>query len=221
MSQRDVFAWNTLIRGYSNLGHCEEAIILYKDMHFRGFSPDNYTFPFVLCSCSVLSALRECREVHCNIIKYGFDSDVFVQSSLITLYAQNGETLDSQLVFGRMRVRNIVSWTAIIAGYVQNGILEKALGIFVKMVNSGTLPNAITLVSVLPACARLECSDLGMLFHGCSIKLGVETDVSLVNALIAFYGKCGLVAVAREWQILESGNKKGDAKLVLNSEWTD
>ncbi|KAK4337982.1 hypothetical protein RND71_042469 [Anisodus tanguticus] len=201
MPQRDVFAWNTLIRGYSNLGPCREAIILYKDMHFRGFSPDNFTFPFVLRSCSVLSALREGREVHCNIIKHGFENDVFVQSSLITLYAQSGETLDSELVFGQMRVRNIVSWTAMIAGYVQNGIPENGLGIFAKMVNSGTLPNAITLVSVLPACARLECLDLGMLIHGYSIKLGVETDVSLVNALIAFYGKCGLIDVA--WSLFD------------------
>ncbi|XP_060189110.1 pentatricopeptide repeat-containing protein At2g29760, chloroplastic-like [Lycium barbarum] len=197
MPQRDVFAWNTLIRGYSNLGPCQESVILYKDMHFQGFLADNYTFPFVLRSCSVLSALREGREVHCNVIKSGFENDVFVQSSLISLYAQSGETLDSELVFDQMRVRNIVSWTAVIAGYVQNGIPEKGLGIFLKMVNSGTLPNAITLVSVLPACARLECLELGMLIHGYSIKLGVETDVSLVNALIAFYGKCGLVDVAR------------------------
>ncbi|KAJ8541412.1 hypothetical protein K7X08_002228 [Anisodus acutangulus] len=103
MPQRDVFAWNTLIRGYSNLGPFQEAIILYKDMHFRGFLPDNYTFPFVLRSCSVLSALREGRELHCNIIKYGFESDVFVQSSLITLYAQSRETLDSELLFEQMR----------------------------------------------------------------------------------------------------------------------
>ncbi|MCD7467579.1 hypothetical protein HAX54_005100 [Datura stramonium] len=201
MPQRDVFAWNTLIRGYSDLGPCQEAIILYKDMHSRGFLPDNYTFPFVLRSCSVLSALTEGRELHCNIIKHGFKSDLFVQSSLITLYAQTGETLDSELVFDQMGVRNIVSWTAMIAGYVQNGIPEKGLGFFLKMVNSGTLPNAITLVSVLPACARLECLDLGMLIHGYSIKLGVETDVSLVNALIAFYGKCGLVDVA--WSLFD------------------
>ncbi|KAK4722530.1 hypothetical protein R3W88_012763 [Solanum pinnatisectum] len=201
MPQRDVYAWNTMIRGYSNLGPCQESIFLYKEKHLRGILPDNYTFPFVLRSCSVLSALREGREIHCNIIKHGFESDVFVQSSLISLYAQSGETLGSELVFDQMRVRNIVSWTAMIAGYVQNGIPEKGLGVFLKMVDSGTLPNAITLVSVLPACARLDCLDLGMLIHGYSIKLGVETDVSLVNALVAFYGKCGLVDVA--WSLFD------------------
>ncbi|CAN4122386.1 unnamed protein product [Withania somnifera] len=116
---------------------CQESILFYKDMHFKGFLPDNYEFPFVLRSCSLLSASWEGREVHCNVIKHGFESDVF-----------SGETLDSELVFDQMRVRNIVSWTAIIAGY-----------------------------------------------------LGVETDVSLVNALIAFYGKCRLVDVA--WYLFD------------------
>ncbi|CAN4092358.1 unnamed protein product [Withania somnifera] len=201
MPQRDVFVWNTLIRGYSNVGPCQESIILYKDMCFKGILPDNYTFPFVLRSCSVLSALWEGREVHCNVIKYGFESDVFVQSSLISLYAQSGGILDFELVFDQMRVRNIVSWTSMIAGYVQNGIPEKGLQIFLEMVNSGILANAVTLVSVLPACARLGCLELGMLIHGYSIKLGVETDVSLGNAFIAFYGKCGLVDVA--WSLFD------------------
>ncbi|KAM3360813.1 hypothetical protein P3S68_015667 [Capsicum galapagoense] len=106
MPQRDMFAWNTLIRGYSNMSPCQEAIILYKDMHFQGYLPDNYTFSFILRSCSVLSSLREGRELYCNIIKYGLESNMFIQSSLITLYAQSGETLDSELVFDQMRVRN-------------------------------------------------------------------------------------------------------------------
>lgn len=96
-------------------------------MHQSGFSPDNYTFPFVVRSCAVQSALREGTEVHCNIIKNGFSSDVFVQSSLVSMYAQNGETLNSELVFNKMVVRNIVSWTAMIAGYVKNGFYKEGL----------------------------------------------------------------------------------------------
>ncbi|OVA08354.1 Pentatricopeptide repeat [Macleaya cordata] len=188
--QRDVFLWNTLIRGYADLGPCEEALILYKNMHFNGLLPDHYTFPFVVRSCAVLSALREGEEVHCNIIKNGFGSDVFVQSSLVTMYSQSGETWNSELVFDEMVEKNIVSWTAMVAGYVQNGFFMKGLGVFKRMVDSGIQPNAVTLVSILPACAGLDLFKLGELIHGYGIKLG---DISLINALIAFYGKCIIV----------------------------
>lgn len=197
MPKRDVFLWNTLIRGYADAGPCEEALALYSNMHGAGLFPDNYTFPFVVRSCAVLSALREGKEVHCNIVKHGFDSDVFVQSSLVAMYSQSGETLGMELVFGEMVVRNIVSWTAVIAGYVQNRYFKEGLGVFREMVGSGTQPNVVTLVSVLPACAGLEFLNLGKLIHGYGIKLGVDPDVSLTNALIALYGKCGNVETAR------------------------
>ncbi|CAL5376763.1 unnamed protein product [Camellia sinensis] len=188
MPERDLFLWNTMIRGYADLGPCQEAIVLYRVMHLIGLLPDSYTFPSVVRSCAVLSALMEGREVHCNIIKNGFDLDVFVQSSLITMYSQSGEIFNSELIFGEMVVRNIVSWTALIAGYVQNGFFEKGLGVFREMVALGTQPNAITLVSILPACAGLEFLNLGKLVHGCAVKLGVDSDISLINTLIALYG---------------------------------
>ncbi|KAJ7979249.1 Pentatricopeptide repeat [Quillaja saponaria] len=195
--ERDVFLWNTLIRGYADLGPCQEAIFLYRSMHRAGFLPDNYTFPFVVRSCAVISALREGKEVHCNIIKNGFDLDVFVQSSLVSMYAQSGETLNSEIVFAEMDVKNIVSWTAMIAGYVQNGLFKEGLGVFQKMVALGTQPNAVTLVSILPACAGLEFLNLGKTIHGYGVKVGIDSHISLVNALIALYGKCGNVAMAR------------------------
>ncbi|OAY40625.1 hypothetical protein MANES_09G037000v8 [Manihot esculenta] len=65
MSQRDVFLWNAMIKGYADVGPCQEAVTLFKDMHQTGFLPDNHTFPSVVRSCSVISAFREGTEVHC------------------------------------------------------------------------------------------------------------------------------------------------------------
>ena len=81
-----------------------------------------------------------------DAIKNGFDVDVFVQSALVSMYAQGGETLSMEMVFGEMGVRNIVSWTAVIAGYVQNGFFKQGLEILREMIRSGARPNAITMV---------------------------------------------------------------------------
>ncbi|XP_050369953.1 pentatricopeptide repeat-containing protein At1g08070, chloroplastic-like [Argentina anserina] len=191
MPERDVFLWNTLIRGYADRGPCHEAIVLYREMHRSGFSPDKYTFPFVVRSCAVQSALTEGKEVHCNITKNGFSSDLYVQSSLVSMYAQNGETLNSEFVFNEIVVKNIVSWTAMVAGYVKNGFYREGLRVLQDMLASGSRPNVVTLVSILPACASLAYLDLGKLIHCHGVKVGFDSDMSLMNALIAFYGKCG------------------------------
>ncbi|KAL8239985.1 hypothetical protein R6Q59_016553 [Mikania micrantha] len=197
MPYRDAFIWNTLIRSYSYLGPCEEAVFTYRNMHRNGFVPDGYTFTSVVRSCGLLAAAWEGKQVHCSVIKNGFDVDVYIQSSLVTMYAQNGETSDSEQAFGDIVVRNVVTWTAMVASYVQNGFLFKGLKIFVEMMTSETRPNAATLVSVLPACASLEYFNFGMLIHGLGVKLGVDSYISLINSLIALYGKCGNVEIAR------------------------
>ncbi|KAL4563753.1 hypothetical protein LXL04_027798 [Taraxacum kok-saghyz] len=197
MPHRDVFLWNTLIRGYSHLGPCKEAILTYRNMHRSGLSPDNFTFTSVIRSCTVLSALREGKQAHCNVIKNGFDIDVYIQSSLVTMYAQNDEQSDSEQAFDDIVTRNVVTWTAMIAANVQNGYLIKGLKTFIEMVNSGTKPNVITLVSVLPSCASLQFLNMGMLVHGLGVKLGVDSYISLTNSLIALYGKCGNITISR------------------------
>ncbi|GJT29730.1 pentatricopeptide repeat-containing protein, chloroplastic [Tanacetum coccineum] len=194
MSHRDVYLWNTLIRSYSYMGPFQEAVFTYRNMLRSGLLPDTYTFTYVVRSCT----LWEGRQVHCNVVKYGFDMDVYIQSSLVTMYGQNGETLDSEQAFDDIVEENVVTWTAMVAAYVQNGFLAKGLVTFVEMLGSGTKPNAVTLVSVLPACASLELLNLGMLVHGVGVKLGVDSYTSLTNSLIALYGKCGNVKIARE-----------------------
>ncbi|KAJ4762980.1 Pentatricopeptide repeat-containing protein [Rhynchospora pubera] len=197
MPERDSFAWNTLIRGYADMGPCHAVPLLYKQMHCSRIPPDHYTFPFVIRSCAVISALKIGKMTHCNIIKYGFSLDPFVQTSLITMYSQNGEAVDSELVFSEMSEKNVVSWTAMISAYSQNCFYEKALVIFHEMLNSGVLPNDITLVSVLPCLHGTEHLNLGEGLHALAVKSGMVAYQATANALVAMYAKCGKLKVAK------------------------
>lgn len=102
-----------------------------------------------------------------------------------------------ELVFGDVGVRNVVLWTAMIAGYVQNSMFGKGMGVFRSMVGEKLRPNEVTIVSVLPACNGPMWLDSGRSVHGFVTKEGLDSFASLVNALIAMYGKCGDLDVAR------------------------
>ncbi|KAK8921259.1 putative pentatricopeptide repeat-containing protein [Platanthera zijinensis] len=197
MPRRDSFLWNTLIRGYATAGPCQEVPLLYREMHRAGFTPDHFTFPFVIRSCSVISAITEGKQAHCNIVKNRFDSNVFAQSSLIAMYFQTGEISDAEMVFREMEERSVVSWTAMIAGYSQNCYFDKSRCVFRQMISAGAKPNEITLVSVLPACNDVKHSDLGRSIHGFVIKSGLDPHLSLANAIIAMYGRCGSTQSAK------------------------
>ncbi|XP_024155766.1 pentatricopeptide repeat-containing protein At5g66520 [Rosa chinensis] len=70
-----------------------------------------------------------------------FDAMPERESSLVSMYAKNGETLNSELVFNEMVVKNIVSWTAMTAAYVKNGFYKEGLSLLQDMVASGSQPN--------------------------------------------------------------------------------
>ncbi|CAA6664231.1 unnamed protein product [Spirodela intermedia] len=148
--------------------------------------------PPVVRSCTVVSAISAGRQAHCDAVKHGLSSDMHFQSALLAMYAQNGEIAEAELVFRETVLKNLVSWTAMVAGYAQNGAYEKAAGAFRRMAAAGVRPNEVAVTSVLPVVRSAEE------IHGYAIKSGFGSFNAVGNALIAAYGKCGQLDIARQ-----------------------
>lgn len=161
----NVFAWNSMIRRYATSRSCEEALYFYYRMQQAGMHPDNLTFPFVLRACAGLRALREGKEIHCHIIRSGYEADIFTGSALVNFYVKCGVLEDARQVFDKMSQRNVVSWTSMIAGYACNGHANEALTLFHQMQESDVKPNPVTVASVLPAYADLKDLQQGEWIH--------------------------------------------------------
>ncbi|XP_010245112.1 PREDICTED: putative pentatricopeptide repeat-containing protein At5g37570 isoform X2 [Nelumbo nucifera] len=125
--------WTSMIRGYSCYGHFRESILLYARMRHQHLCPNNFSFPFVLKSCAGLKALSEGEQIHADVVKLGFVSDVFVQTSVLDMYVKCSRIETAKQVFDGMTVKNVVSWTAIIAGYCRHGFLDMAQELFHDM----------------------------------------------------------------------------------------
>lgn len=96
----------------------------------EGGVPDKYTFPFVIKACSNELTLRGGAAIHGAVIRLGFDDDVFVCTSLIDLYGKRKEIECARKVFDQMTNRGVVSWTAMVFGYVNVGDLAEAKKMF-------------------------------------------------------------------------------------------
>jgi hypothetical protein len=59
-------------------------------MQQEGVRPDAVTFVGVLNACTSVVALEEGRLAHEQIIESGWDSDLFLGSSLVDMYAKCG-----------------------------------------------------------------------------------------------------------------------------------
>lgn len=75
--------------------------------------PNKLTFPFLLKSCAVASALFEGKQVHADAVKCGLDSDVYVGNNLINFYGCCKKIVDARKVSDEMPKRFVVFWNSV------------------------------------------------------------------------------------------------------------
>lgn len=169
------------------------SLFLYTHMHKNSVPPNNFTFPFILKPLSDLEDLRNGESIHTHIVKLGQFNDIYVQNSLLNLYASCGCMKLCQQMFDEMPKRDVVSWTVLIDGNRVLGKYDDALIAFEQMQYEGVIPNRVTMVNALEACANSGAIEMGVWIHDFIRKKGWELDVIMGTALVDMYGKCGRI----------------------------
>ncbi|KAM7518296.1 hypothetical protein LguiB_017258 [Lonicera macranthoides] len=191
------FLWNTMLRAYTNGGHFSQTMELYSLMRKTSIAPNNYTYPFALKACASELLSYQGKLVHCDVIRTGFDSDMYVEAALVDMYAKCGLIDDSCKVFDKMSKRDLVCWTAMITAYEQAERAEEAIGLFHKMQLEGLFMDSVTSVSIASAVGQLGDAKMAMSVHAYAVCNGLFMDVCVGNSIIAMYGKCGKAEKAR------------------------
>lgn len=113
-----LFAWNTIIREFTKSSAPIESVRLFSRLQQVGLQPDNFTYPFVIKACGQCLIVGEGGTVHSMVIKAGFNSDRYIGNTLLRMYAAFSMVGFARRVFEEMAVRDVVSWSSMIAGYV-------------------------------------------------------------------------------------------------------
>ncbi|PRQ30527.1 putative tetratricopeptide-like helical domain, DYW domain-containing protein [Rosa chinensis] len=191
MPKRDEVTWNSLIGSYAENKEPDEVITAFKLMRKEG-TPANYiTIINVLGAFLIPSdLLKHGMPIHAYIVLTGFESEKYVQSSLITMYAKCGDLNSSNSIFSGLTVKNSIAWNAIIAANANHG-LEEALKLALMMRRAGVDFDQFSLSIALSVSADLAMLVEGQQLHGLVVKLGFDTDHYITNAAMDMYGKCG------------------------------
>ncbi|KAJ6424911.1 hypothetical protein OIU84_025646 [Salix udensis] len=91
---------------------------------------------------------------------------------------------------------DVISWTSVISGLVQNFRNEAAFDTFKQMLGRGFLPTSATISTVLAACATVANVRRGREIHGYAVVIRVEDDIYVRSALVDMYAKCGFISEA-------------------------
>lgn len=133
------FICNTMMRTYVQRNYPQKAVSIYKLMLDRNVGPDNYTYPILVQACAIWLSLFGGKQMHDHVFKMGFDSDVYVQNTLINMYAVCGNMIDARKVFDESPVVDSVTWNSILAGYTKMADVEAAKYIYHLMQEKNTI----------------------------------------------------------------------------------
>ncbi|KAK4789694.1 hypothetical protein SAY86_016998 [Trapa natans] len=190
MLDRDVISWNCLISGFVRNGDYVKSIGLFMEMRWVGVGFDPTTLSIILKASSILEDLMMGVQIHVLAIRMGFHENVVAASALVNMYGKCKQLESSLQLFHEMPVKNMVSWSALIAGYVQSDELIEAIHIFKEMQRVGIGVSQSSYASVLRSSSGLSALGLGSQLHGHALKSNFGADIIVATATLDMYAKC-------------------------------
>lgn len=196
----EITLWNAMIRGFAYNGPFDRCISMYHEMRQRGLQSNNFTFPYVINSCTALRWFRTGEKVQCQIIKAGFESAFPVANSLFNLYLkmveafqlgvpENDRMNDVRKIFSDMCNKPVELWNRLITGYTVIGDIKRARQLFDNMPER----DIVSWNSVISGYARVgDVANARDLFD-----LMPEKNVVSWTSMIGAYADCGDLERAR------------------------
>lgn len=196
MPVRSLVSWNIMVSSQTRVGDNEKAIGLFMQILREGTSVSEFTVSSVVCACAAKCCVFECKQLHGFALKSALDSNVFVGTALLDVYAKRGLVKDASLVFECMPEKSDVTWSSMVAGYVQNELYDEALVLFHRAQAIGLEHNQFTISSALSACAARAALVEGNQVHAVLCKSGIGSNVFVISSLVDMYAKCGVIQEA-------------------------
>lgn len=200
-AEKSLASWNAMISGYAQNGLTENAISLFQEMQMvYQVNPNPVTVTSILSACAQLGALSLGKWVH-NIVKSNkFNTNIYVSTALIDMYAKCGSLLEARQLFDQMPEKNEVTWNAMISGCGLHGHGQEALRLFHEMLDSRVEPTRVTFLSVLYA-----CSHAGLVREGEEIFQSMVRDYQLkpssehYSCMVDIFGRAGQLDKAHKF----------------------
>ncbi|MCO5586496.1 hypothetical protein L7F22_040436 [Adiantum nelumboides] len=160
-------------------------------MMMEGFLPVTSTLMSILAGCTGASSLVHGMRIHACIVGSKFLVDVDVGNNIINMYNRCEDLRCAMDFFDSMLAYNVVMFNMLIAALVQHHKSEETSKIFSQMQLEAVSPNEVTFISIVSTVAALVRLGNDVEIHTLYICSGIASDVTLKNALLNMYGKCG------------------------------
>ncbi|OUZ99809.1 Pentatricopeptide repeat [Macleaya cordata] len=166
----DEFTYTTLINGFCIEGNVKKALHLHDEMIKKGFLPDVVSYSVLINGLSKQARSREAKQLLFRLLYEGSvpldvtydilmghcsNSEFKSVVALIKSFCMKGLMKEADEVFQSMIKKSWkpdeAAYNVIIHGHCRGGNVSKALGLYKEMVDSGFVPNTVSVIALIRA----------------------------------------------------------------------
>jgi pentatricopeptide repeat protein len=175
---------------------------LHSYINESGLSLDTHLQNSLIIMYSSCGHMKLAESIYNN----SMSPNMVASTSMIFGYAKFGQIETAHRIFDNMPEKDLVSWSALISGYAESNRPDKALDLFKQMQSCGVRPDEVTMLSLISACSNLGALDPAKQVHVYVKNHGLDRILSVTNALIDMFAKCGSLDDA--WKVFEQVPRK-------------
>ncbi|XP_038986533.1 pentatricopeptide repeat-containing protein At5g66520-like [Phoenix dactylifera] len=213
MPERNSVSWNAMIAGYVRGGRFKEASGLFEQMRADGVELDRYVAASMLAACTGLGALEQGQWIHTYIKRRGIELDSKLATTVVDMYCKCGCLEKAYEVFSELPCKGLSSWNCMIGGFAMHGRGEAAIELFKEMEKEGVMPDDITLLNVLSACAHAGLVREGRHYFEYIVQAyHIEPKMEHFGCMVDLLGRAGLLEEAKK--IIDEMPMEADAGVL-------
>ncbi|GJZ31487.1 pentatricopeptide repeat-containing protein [Tanacetum coccineum] len=189
---RDTVFYNAMITGCAHNNDAHAVIQLFREMKTYHFRPDNFTYTSMLAGLSLVAQYQvDCQQLHCEIVKSGTGFVTSVVNALISVYVRCASSpfvvpsllmAAARKLFDEMPIKDELTWTTIITGYVRNDDLDGASEVFDGMSEKLVVAWNAMISGYTHKGATSKALDMSRRMHLAGIKFDEFTYTAILGA---------------------------------------
>ncbi|KAK7390433.1 hypothetical protein VNO78_25738 [Psophocarpus tetragonolobus] len=196
----NIVSLTAIIDGYVEMDQIEKALSTFVDLRGRGIKPNEFTFTSLIKACANQAKLEHGSQIHGQVVKFNFDRDPFVSSTLVDMYGKCGLLDHSIQLFDEIENPNDIAWNTLLGVFAQHGLGRNVIETFNGMIHRGLKPNEVTFINLLKGCSHAGMIDDGLnYFYSMEKTYGVVPKEEHYSCVIDLLGRSGKLKEAEDF----------------------
>ncbi|KAL5539107.1 hypothetical protein UlMin_042328 [Ulmus minor] len=210
LDERNLISWTSILTAYLKNGDTNKAFNVFLETLDLGIDCDSTFLSIMLDGFSEWRNIELGRQIHASVIKLGYLSDANIETALIDMYAKCRNLQSAKMAFNGLSGKTTASFNALIVGFSESywENEEDPMVLLSQLRLAGLSPDFITFSRLLSLSADQASLVRGKSLHAYAIKTGFELDLTVSNAAITAYAKCGSIEEAYK---MFNGMKRHDS----------